>query len=102
MTVAAEPEITNLDRVRPDVANQCRPHEKTVAIEFNAASIVVVMKTALDRVALAHEVLAKDAGDVNVLMARVEAIQAAIGIFLEHREVSGVELITVVVESAKH
>ncbi len=102
MAVAAEPKITNLDRVWPDVANQRRSHQKTVAIKFNAASIVVVMKTSLDRVALANEVLPKDICDVNVLMARVEAIQTAVRVLLEHREVRGVELITVVVERAKH
>src|SRR5688572_4303343 len=88
--------------MRPSVANQCRPDQKPVAIEFNTAAIVVVMKTSLDRVALANEILPEDVGDVNVLMARVEAIQAAVRIFLEHRKVSGVELITIVVKGAKH
>src|ERR1051325_1029714 len=102
MTITAKPQIANLDRVRPDVANQRRSHQKPVAIEFNAASIVVVVKTSLDRVTLAYEILAKDVCDVNILGAGVEAIQAAVRIFLEHREVRGVELITIVVESAKH
>ncbi len=42
------------------------------------------MKAALDRVALADEVLAKDVGDINVLMSRVEAIEAAVRVLLEH------------------
>src|SRR5262245_12106434 len=86
----------------PGVANQRRAHQETVPIEFNAAAIVVVMKTSLDRVALANEVLAEDVGDVNVLVARVEAVQTAVCVFLEHREVCAVELKTIVVESAKH
>src|SRR5689334_9130617 len=102
MTVATETKITNLDRVWPDVANQRRSHQKAVAIEFNAASIVVVVKASLDRVALANEILPEDVGDVNVLMARVEAIEAAVRVLLEHREVRGIELIAVVAESAEY
>ena len=85
-----------------DVPNRRRSHQKSVAIKFDAAAIVVVMKTSLDRVALANEVLAKDVGDVNVLMARVEAIQTAIRVLLEHREIRGIELLSIVIESAKH
>src|ERR1051326_3741850 len=60
------------------------------------------MKAALDRVTLANEILPKDVGDVNVLMARVEAVQAAVRVFLEHREVRGVELHPVVVGAAEN
>src|SRR5829696_4902594 len=102
VTVTAEAKITNLDRVWPDISNQRRSHQKSVAIKFNAASIVVVMKTSLDRVALANEVLVENVCYVNVLMARVEAIQTAVRVFLERREICGVELIPIVVESAKH
>ena len=40
MTVATETKIGNLDRVWSNVANQRRSHQKTVAIEFNAAPVV--------------------------------------------------------------
>src|SRR5687767_7672658 len=60
------------------------------------------MKTSLDRVALANEILPEDVGDVNILMTRVEAVQPAVRVFLEHREVGAVELVPVVVERAKH
>src|SRR5215216_604565 len=102
MTITANPQIANLDRVWPEVAYQRRSHQKTVAIEFHAASIVVVMKASLDRVAFANEILPENVCDVNILVARVEAIQTAVRVLLEHREVSGVELIAIVVESAKH
>ncbi len=82
MAVAAKPKITDFDRVGPDVADQRWSHQKTVAIEFDAAAIIVVVKTSLNRVALANEVLSENVGDVNVLMARVEAIQAAVRVFL--------------------
>ena len=102
MAIATDAKITNLDRVWPDIANQRRPHQKTVAIKFDTASIVVVMKTSLNRVALANEVLPEDVCDVNVLMARVETVQTAVRVLLEHREVCGVELIAIVVKRAKH
>src|ERR1041385_9389166 len=60
------------------------------------------MKTSLDRVALANEILAKDVCDVNVLVTSVEAIQAAVRVFLEHREIHRVELVTIVVKRAEH
>src|SRR5215216_1329343 len=101
MPITAKPQIANLDRVRPDIADQRRSHQKTVAIEFNAASIVVVVKASLDRVTLANEILPEDVCDVNILMARVEAIQSAVGVLLQHREVCGVELVAIVVERAK-
>src|SRR5690242_18020578 len=102
MAVAANAEITDLDRMRSDVANRRGPHEETVAIEFNAASIVVVMKAALDRVALANEILAEDVRDVDVLMTRVETVETAIRVLLQHREVRGIELVTIVIKRAKH
>src|SRR5829696_5785418 len=102
MTVAADTEITNLDRMWPDVADRRRPHEKAIAIELNAAPIIVVMKAALNRVCLANKILAKDVGDVNILMARVEAIQAAVGVFLQHRKVRTIELVTIIVKRTKH
>src|SRR6185503_9694616 len=102
MAVAAETQITHLDRMRSHVANRRGPHEEAVSIEFNPTSIVVVMKAALDRVALANEILAKDVCDVNVLMARVEPVEATVRVFLEHRKVRAIELVTIVVERAKH
>jgi hypothetical protein len=102
MSIAADAEVTNLDRMRPDIADRRGPNEKTVAIELYAASIVGVMKAALDRVALANEILPEDVCDVNVLMTRVEAVKAAVRVLLEQREVGAVELVTIVVERAKH
>ena len=43
----------------PRVSNQRRPHEEPVAIIFDTPAVVVVMQAALNRVALANEVLAK-------------------------------------------
>src|ERR1041385_3290464 len=102
MAITAHTEIAHLNRRRADVANRRGPHQKAVAIEFHAASIVVVMKAALDRIALANEILSKNVGDVNVLMARVEAIEATVRVLLQHREVGAIELVAIVVKRAKH
>src|SRR6266852_4367465 len=68
MAIAIDADIANLDRVRPHVPNQCRPHQKSVAIEFTAASIVVIKHAGLKRVALLDEILSKNVRDVNVLL----------------------------------
>src|SRR5207237_4314867 len=77
MSITAEAEISDLDRVRPHITDQRRSHQKTVPIKFDAASIVVVMKASLNRVALANEVLPEDVCDVDVLVTRVEGIETA-------------------------
>src|SRR6185369_3198191 len=77
MPIAAETEISDFDRVRPHVSDRRGPDQKAIAIKLDAATVVVVMKAALNRVALANEILAKDVGDVHVLVARVEPIQTA-------------------------
>src|ERR1043166_3194174 len=85
----------------PRVPNQRRPHEETVAIVFDTRAVVVVMQAALDRVALANEVLTKEICDVDVLMPGVKPVQAAVGIFLEHREEGAVVLVEIVVQRSK-
>src|SRR5688572_9660184 len=102
MAITADAEITHFDRMWSNIPNQRRPHQKTIAIKFNAPSIVVVVKTSLNRVALANKILAEDIRDINILMPLIETIQTAVGILLEHREVCGVELIAVVIKRAKH
>ena len=59
MSIAADSEIANFDRMLPRVSNQRRPHEEPVAIVFDTRAIVVVMQAALNRIALANEVLTK-------------------------------------------
>src|SRR5690349_22245143 len=88
--------------MRSDVADRSGPHEEAVAIELNPTPVVVVMKAALDRVALADEILAEDVCDVNVLMARVETVEAAVRVLLQHREICAIELVTIVIKRAKH
>src|SRR5216683_2552716 len=84
MSVTVESKIRHLDRMRSHIADQRRTHQKSIAVILDAAAIVVEMKTAFDRVTLANKVLAKNVGDVNVLMSRVETIQAAVGVLFEH------------------
>ena len=65
VTVAAEPEVSNLDCVGTNIADQRRPDEKTIAVILNAARVVGVMKTSLNCIALAEEVTGESVGDVN-------------------------------------
>src|SRR2546423_11876544 len=102
MTIAVDADVANLDRVRPHVADQSRAHQKSVAIEFAAVPIVVVKRTGLNRVTLLDEVLSKNIRNVNILLPPTETIQAAVRVLLELREVSRVELISIVVERTKH
>ncbi len=74
MPVTVDADIANLDGVRPHVANQCGTHQKSVAIEFVAAAIVVVKRARLDRVTLPDEVLPENVRDVNILMTQIETI----------------------------
>src|SRR5215468_1533306 len=101
MPVAIDADVSNFDRVRPDIANQSWPHEKTVAVVLNSAPIIVVERACLNCVALPNEVLAKDIRDVHVLRPPVESIQATIRVFLELRKIRSIELITIVVERTK-
>src|SRR5436305_15050041 len=77
VTIAVDADVTNLDRVRPHVANQGGPHQKSVAIEFAAAPIVVVKRAGLNCVALPNKVLSKNIRNVNVLLPSMESIQTA-------------------------
>src|SRR6059036_354370 len=102
MTVATDAEIRNLDRVWRYIANQRWSHEKAISIKLDPSSIVVVVKTSLDRVTLTNEVLTENVGDVNILMSSVEPVQAAVCILLQHRKISTVELNSVVVQCSKN
>src|SRR5579872_4260941 len=59
------------------------------------------MKAGLNGVAGLEKVLAIDVRDQDLLITVVESIQAAVGIFFEHREVRGVVLIPVGVQVSK-
>jgi hypothetical protein len=84
MPITANSEVTNFDRMWSHIAYRRWAYKKAIAIKLNAATIIVVVKTSLDRVTLANEILSENVRDINVLMASVEAIQAAVGILLEH------------------
>ena len=101
MAIAIDADVADPDRVRPHVANQSRPHQKSVAIEFAAAAIVVVERARLNRVTLLEEILPKNIRDVNILLPPIETIQAAVRVFLQLRKISRIELITVVAERSK-
>ena len=98
VSITIDAYVADLHGMRPHVANQCRPHQKTVPIEFAAAAIVVVEHAGLNRVTLPDEVLPKQIGNVNILMPQIEAIQPAIRVLFELPKVSHVVLIAIIIK----
>ena len=87
--------------MRAHVADERGAHQKSVAVVFDAAPVVVVMQARLNRVAFGEEILPKEIGDVNILRALVETVETAVGIFFELMKVGEVELIAIVAERAE-
>ena len=63
--------------------------------------VAVVVKAEFGGVALGEEILNVNVGDVDLLMARVESVQSAIGVFLEQVEPGGIPGDAVGVEIAE-
>src|SRR5256885_367101 len=100
--VTINPDVPHLDRMLANVTNQCRTHQESVPIIMDAAAVIVIEGARLDRISLVDEVLPENIPHVNILMPRVEAIQAAIRILLQHREVDSIKLDSIIVSGAKH
>src|ERR1051325_4100209 len=98
MSVAVDANVSNFDRVGPDIANQSGSHEKSIAVVLNPATIIVVKRTRLNCVALANKILTKQIRNIDVLPAVVESVQSAVRIFLELCKVGSVDLVTIVAE----
>src|SRR5689334_15256288 len=84
VSIATNTEVSDLDCMWANISYRRRPNQKTITIKLDTASIIVVMKTPLNCVTLANEILPKYVGDINVLMTSVEGIEAAIRVLLEH------------------
>src|SRR5439155_21036964 len=95
--VAIDANVADLDRVRTHVANQRRPHQKAIPIEFAAAAIIVVERAVLNRITLLDEVLAEKVRDVNILVSQIEAIQTTGGVFLELLKILDFVLIAIII-----
>ena len=74
VTVTADARITYFDRVGSHITDLRRPHQKPIAIKFQARAVVVEMQTALNGITLANKVLPKNIRNVDVLMAGIKAI----------------------------
>src|SRR5262249_36315284 len=83
-------------------ADQRRAYQESVAIKFDAASIIIEMKAALDCVTLGEEILPKNICNVNVLVPSVEAIETTVRVLLKHGEVSSVVLHAIVIKRAEY
>jgi hypothetical protein len=101
MPVAVEADVTDLNAMRPCVADNGGADLKTVAVKLARGAVVVKQKADLRRVAFAQEILPENVADVDVLMARVETVQAAVGVLLQLGKIGGVELILIVGEAAE-
>ena len=74
VSVAVHSHVANLYGVRAHITNQRRSNQEPILIKLNTSSIVVVEQASLDCVAFADEVLTKQVGDVDVLMAGVNVL----------------------------
>src|SRR5215207_2948217 len=83
------------------VADDRRADLKAVAVVLDAGAVVVEVEAELAGVALHQKVLPVEVGDVDVLAAAVEAVEAAVGVLFELREVGEVVVVAVVVEAAE-
>ena len=101
MTITINADVTNFDPMRPHVPDQRGPHQKSIAIEFATGAIVVVKRARLYRVAFPDEILSKNIRNVHVLMSPIKTIEAAVCVFLELREISGIVLVAIVSERTK-
>ena len=76
MAVAADAYVSDLDRVWTETADECGADEKSVAVVFDAAAVIVEMKARLQGITFGDEILSKDICDIDVLRSLIEAIEA--------------------------
>src|SRR5436853_4207519 len=96
VTIARPAQISGLDAVRANAADQRRADEKIVLVEVTAWPVVVEMEAELCRIAMPVGVLPEEVGDEDGLIAEVRRVQLAVGVLLQHVEVGDVVLITIV------
>src|SRR3977135_321825 len=97
VSITINAQIADLNRVRPHVANQSGPDQKSIAIEFAAGAVVVVKRAGLNCVTLLNKVLSKNIRDIDVLTPSIESIKAAVRVLLELRKISEIVLVTIVI-----
>src|SRR5262249_32478830 len=101
MSVSGPTQIRCLYPVRREVSDQRWSNEKPILVEVTARPIVVVMKAELRGVSPLQSVLPEEVCYEHRLIAKVRRVRLAVFVLLEHVEVSGVELISVVAVVAK-
>src|SRR5262245_52948237 len=88
-------------------ADARRAHAQSVIVLKGGRLVGVVERAELERVTLDEGVLAKDVGDIHLLVthldfSEIDRIQRAVGVFLDHVEHRHVVLIPVRLEIAEH
>src|SRR5882672_11674102 len=101
VSIAIHADITDFDGVWSHIANQRGSDEKTIAVEFAAAPIVVIEPAGLNRVTLPDKILPKNIRDVDILMPPIEAIQTTVCIFLKLCKIRRIVLITIIIKRAE-
>ena len=98
VAVAGQPVIIRADRVLFDRTDRRRPHQKIILVEPERRVVLVVVKTELDVVPALDKILPVKIRDPHLLVAILQPVQPAVGIFLQHGEVSQIVLIAVRME----
>src|SRR5215813_11081952 len=89
--VAGPSEVVCADAMSQDTfinhdSDRSRPHQKSIIVKMNAGIIAVQMETEFVGESLGDEILNVDVCHVNLLIALLERVQAAVRIFLEEIE----------------
>src|SRR5712691_11630387 len=85
-----------------DGANRRRAGDESVLIVMSAVVVEVADKRELAGVTFPNQVLPKNVGDIDLLLARIELVQVRVSIFLAHVEGREVVLPAVVIVVTKN
>src|SRR6516165_994323 len=101
MAVAGHSNVTGANLVRQRKADWRWTHQEAVLIDEERRLIVIVERAEIQRVASGQEIAPVQVGRIDLLATRPPAVQAAVGVLLQHVEVGQVVLKDVVVERAE-
>src|SRR4029077_3056026 len=75
--------------------------QEIIIVEYERGIVLVVVEADLDGVAGLEEILAVQIADEHLPLPVLKAVQTAIGVLVEHREVRGVVLVAIVAQVAE-
>src|SRR6185369_7537775 len=101
VTFSRETDIVATNLMRYGKSEDGRTHRESVLIVMERLVVTIVMVAEFYRVALLESILPVQVGYIDLLIACIEGVQAAVGILLEHLEVGQVELVPICFEVAE-